>query len=362
MTSKQALAEFVKYPVSMDMIRALADRANSVISCGTSSSLATPPTSPVRQSFENGVLPSLEQFIAVLCDKSRVQTPTLMSTMVYLDRLKNKLPPVAKGMSCTCHRVFLAALILAAKYLNDSSPKNKHWRNYTQGLFKLEEVNLMEKQLLFLLDWDLGIQPEDLYDSLTPFLEPIRHAIVARQQRSASFDVASATSPRSLSFSHAAAGLSPQPTYVYARRLPGLSTPPQSPCTPINTAGQGLYAYPRIPPSNHLPTPPLMVPSLSSCSGSGTTTTTSPADSDRAALQTPPSLPSHAVSSGGKRKSGVFERLFQRTSSLGGVPVKRLDTNQERPADLMERSYSAHTHAPAAQVSSARRISVASYM
>jgi G1/S-specific cyclin PLC1 len=32
----------------------------------------------------------------------------------------------------------------------------------------------MEKQLLFLLDWDLRINPEDLYYHLEPFLAPIR--------------------------------------------------------------------------------------------------------------------------------------------------------------------------------------------
>lgn len=32
----------------------------------------------------------------------------------------------------------------------------------------------MEKQLLFLLDWDLRVTEEDLYDHLEPFLHPIR--------------------------------------------------------------------------------------------------------------------------------------------------------------------------------------------
>jgi len=54
------------------------------------------------------------------------------------------------GMHCTCHRVFLASLILAAKYLNDQSPKNKHWSAHST-VFSVGEVNLMEKQLLSLL-------------------------------------------------------------------------------------------------------------------------------------------------------------------------------------------------------------------
>ncbi|KAH0551492.1 hypothetical protein GP486_007293 [Trichoglossum hirsutum] len=108
-----------------------------------------------------------------------------MSSLVYLSRLQKRLPPVAKGMRCTVHRIFLASLILAAKNLNDSSPKNKHWakyscvRGYDHFGFSVTEVNLMEKQLLFLLDWDLRITSEDLYTHLEPFLAPIR----LRQQR-----------------------------------------------------------------------------------------------------------------------------------------------------------------------------------
>ncbi|KAH8896021.1 cyclin [Thozetella sp. PMI_491] len=201
-----ALEHFVYKQVDPQMIAYLANAAYNVIQCDPNmmppsatearsarlppSPPKTPPPRPVRS--EDGGLPTLEEFITQLVVSSNVQVPTLMSTLVYLNRLKSKLQPMAKGLRCTTHRIFLASLILSAKYLNDSSPKNKHWANYSVITneysnfgFSRTEVNLMEKQLLFLLDWDLRITEEDLYRELDFFLAPIRNDIQVRHERRA---------------------------------------------------------------------------------------------------------------------------------------------------------------------------------
>jgi G1/S-specific cyclin PLC1 len=201
-----ALEQFVYQPVSRAMIAYLADAASNVIQCdpnmmpppvadvraSKSQQILTPPRTPSPRAVrgDDGGLPSLDDFITQLVVSSNVQVPTLMSSLVYLNRLKSRLQPMAKGLRCTTHRIFLASLILAAKYLNDSSPKNKHWANYsvissehsTFG-FSRTEVNLMEKQLLFLLDWDLRITEDDLYRDLDYFLDPIRDDILEKRAR-----------------------------------------------------------------------------------------------------------------------------------------------------------------------------------
>lgn len=195
MSDQQALSLLMTSPVTQDMLSHIVNVTLKVIQCKKSKAVyPSPPSSPNQKSKP---LPSLMTFISRLVRYTNVYTGTLLTSLVYLERLRAKLPKNAEGLPCTLHRIFLACLILSSKFHNDSSPKNYHWAKYTEGLFKVEDVNLMERQLLSLMDWDLSVSNEDLIHSLRRFIDPIksdlrktskvrRHIIKNKQQLSPS--------------------------------------------------------------------------------------------------------------------------------------------------------------------------------
>lgn len=231
-----ALEKFVRKPVSRQMVHYLSEKASSVIRCEEQLFDATslPPTPPSTPPTDEPRIPSVEAFITELVHRSQVQVATLMSSLVYLDRLKSRLPPVAKGGKCTVHRIFLACLILAAKNLNDSSPKNKHWAKYsccnaagTPFGFSLTEVNLMERQLLCLLDFNLRITKDDLLECFEPFLMPIARKMHLKDQEEYELQLLEEQRLRELTRPVSPTEYPAMPSYVVQNTVP-----PQVPSPP----------------------------------------------------------------------------------------------------------------------------------
>ncbi|GAA5858909.1 hypothetical protein JCM8547_007151 [Rhodosporidiobolus lusitaniae] len=170
-----ALLKLMSSPLTSRMVAYIAHKTCQSVRCRDPppSSPATPSSAVMKDPNE---LPSLESFIKSIVRKSKCHVPTLLCTLVYLERLRERLPSHARGCHTTRHRVFLATLIVAAKYLNDSSPQNKHWLKYAQH-FTSAEVNLMERQLLTIFNFDLRFTEDELITHLGPLLEPVERDV-----------------------------------------------------------------------------------------------------------------------------------------------------------------------------------------
>ncbi|KAL8330705.1 hypothetical protein RB593_001608 [Gaeumannomyces tritici] len=129
-------------------------------------------------------IPPLKEFISSLAARSNLKVSTLMSSLVYLKRIKSLLPPGVKCSPCAAHRLFLASFNLVFKYLNDYTLENSKWANWSVMRagsdifgFSVREVNLMECELLSLLSWNVRITEENLYQEFEIFLNPIKARI-----------------------------------------------------------------------------------------------------------------------------------------------------------------------------------------
>lgn len=118
------------------------------------------------------------KFVTEVFTRAEVTIPVVLASLVYVDRAKPHLHIALEEWAY--ERVFLGAVMLASKvaiitflcplvliilgyyqYLNDSTLKNVHWALCT-GVFGKRDVGRIERELLDVLNFDLGILEDDI--------------------------------------------------------------------------------------------------------------------------------------------------------------------------------------------------------
>lgn len=105
---------------------------------------------------------STTDFIREILKRSRATYSMLQLALFYIFRIKK----TNQAVPCI-RRMFLAALIIASKYLNDKNYKNKAWAKITS--LTVHEINNTEIVFLKLIDYQLYVS-KPLYDKWVSLL------------------------------------------------------------------------------------------------------------------------------------------------------------------------------------------------
>jgi len=113
-------------------------------------------------SFEAGKAPiSARDYVHRIFRYGRCSPCCFVVGVLYLERLKLRYAKVCLN-SNNFQRLFLVAVMVAAKYLDDVYYSNKHWAEVA-GI-STKELNALELEMLFRLNFDMSIS-RDEYDA-----------------------------------------------------------------------------------------------------------------------------------------------------------------------------------------------------
>ncbi|KAG2202655.1 uncharacterized protein EV154DRAFT_490548 [Mucor mucedo] len=110
-------------------------------------------------------LPPLNEFIQDFYKQKKIPCAVKLFTLIYLKRLKSKLPDHARGGPDTPYRLFLAALLTSSKYLSEAGTglTSTHVSYLTHQLYTPKDINRMERSFLGLLRYDLWVSSDHIH-------------------------------------------------------------------------------------------------------------------------------------------------------------------------------------------------------
>ncbi|KAF9643434.1 hypothetical protein BDM02DRAFT_3123462 [Thelephora ganbajun] len=153
----ESIYELLGVKVDRALIATIVEETAETINQGLSSTAA----SRGRSSSRTLKTKEFTKFVERVLDAAEVDITDILVALVYMRRAKAHLSIDTEQWAL--HRIFLGALILAHKYCNDSTLKNKSW-SYSTGIFGMRDIGRMEREFLDVLDYELSFSEADLLD------------------------------------------------------------------------------------------------------------------------------------------------------------------------------------------------------
>ncbi|ORZ23272.1 hypothetical protein BCR42DRAFT_132456 [Absidia repens] len=172
-------------PSSMDRLPNLADFAASIVylmwHARKPSLMATSKlSSPYRHSFSavsGNASPAFKRFCLQVLTATQLSESAVFLALKYIANLLESNPSI-EGAEGSEYRLFIVALMLANKFLDDNTFTNKTWSEVS-GM-KVQDLNIMESEFLEALEYSLFVR-EESYAQWKSVLETCRRQFTQQQ-------------------------------------------------------------------------------------------------------------------------------------------------------------------------------------
>ncbi|KAF6742472.1 hypothetical protein DFP72DRAFT_830458, partial [Ephemerocybe angulata] len=92
-------------------------------------------------------------YIPKLLYSSRFESPVVVLALLLLTRLRER----SEATRASGHRLFTTALMVSSSYLCDNTYRASSWRDMSGGLFGIKTLNIMVREMLEWLEWDVSV-------------------------------------------------------------------------------------------------------------------------------------------------------------------------------------------------------------
>jgi hypothetical protein len=123
-------------------------------------------------------LPPLKEFIHDFYKRANLPCAVHLFTLIYLLRLKSKLPKKACGGYDTPFRIFLAAVLTSSKYLSETGTElnSTAVSHLTCQLYTPKDISQMERSFLVLMRYNLWVSLSEIESFFDEYSDSIHVA------------------------------------------------------------------------------------------------------------------------------------------------------------------------------------------